>query len=63
MTIIDLTILMNSKVYTYTCIACILKQATQPGNADASRDMNFTKSKKKVIKMLITLCTVFTLCW
>ena len=55
--------LSNFLGYTSTCIACIVKQATQPGNANANRDLNFTKSKKKVIKMLIVLVCVFTLCW
>ena len=49
--------------YTYTCIACIIKSTTHPGNADASRDMQSNKSKRKVIKMLIVLVCTFTLCW
>ena len=49
--------------YTYTCLACIVKRATQPGNANANRDLNFTKSKKKVIKMLVVLVLLFFLCW
>lgn len=34
--------------YTYSCIACIIKKTTHPGNADASRDMQSNKSKRKV---------------
>ena len=49
--------------YTYSCIACIIKQTTHPGNADASRDQNYNKSKNKVVKMLILLVCVFTICW
>lgn len=49
--------------YTYTCIICIIKQTTHPGNADASRDMMYNKSKNKVVKMLIVLVCVFTICW
>ena len=49
--------------YTYTCIACIIKSTTHPGNADASRDMQSNKSKRKVVKMLIVLVCAFTLCW
>ncbi|CAF0851698.1 unnamed protein product [Brachionus calyciflorus] len=49
--------------YTYSCIACIIKQTTHPGNADVHRDMNYNKSKNKVVKMLILLVCVFTMCW
>jgi hypothetical protein len=49
--------------YTYTCIICIIKQTTHPGNANASRDMMYNKSKNKVVKMLIILVCVFTICW
>lgn len=49
--------------YTYTSLGCIIKRATQPGNANTNRDLNFTKSKKKVIKMLIVLVLLFLICW
>jgi hypothetical protein len=35
--------------YTYTCIACIIKATTHPGNADVCRDMHYNKSKRKVV--------------
>lgn len=50
-------------IYTYARIAFILKKSTPPGNSDASRDLNYNKSKNKVIKMLIVLVCAFTLCW
>lgn len=50
-------------IYTYARIAFILKKSTPPGNSNASRDMNYNKSKNKVIKMLIILVCAFTLCW
>nr|XP_006818109.1 PREDICTED: tachykinin-like peptides receptor 86C-like [Saccoglossus kowalevskii] len=34
-----------------------------PGNADESRDIAHNKSKKKMIKMLVTVVTLFALCW
>lgn len=49
--------------YTYTCIGCIIKQSTHPGNSDATRDNNYNKSKSKVVKTLIILVCVFALCW
>nr|QVK46033.1 G protein-coupled receptor [Proales similis] len=49
--------------YTYTRVAFIIKQTNYPGNADQSRDMNYNRSKSKVIKMLIVLVCAFTLCW
>lgn len=49
--------------YTYTCIGYIVKHATHPGNSDTVRDLNYNKSKSKVVKMLIVLVCVFTLCW
>lgn len=49
--------------YTYTCIGCIIKQSKHPGNSDTARDMNYNKSKNKVVKMLIVLVCAFTLCW
>jgi leucokinin receptor len=34
-----------------------------PGNAQDSRDTTLLKNKKKVIKMLVIVVTLFLVCW
>ncbi|XP_062616536.1 neuropeptide Y receptor type 5-like [Saccostrea cucullata] len=48
---------------TYSIVGCILWKRKTPGNADAQRDSYQIKSKKKVVKMLVTIVTFFGLCW
>ncbi|KAL5018289.1 hypothetical protein ScPMuIL_004011 [Solemya velum] len=48
---------------TYSIVGRILWRRTTPGNADAVRDQLQLKSKRKVVKMLVTVVTLFGLCW
>nr|XP_018911135.1 PREDICTED: neuropeptide Y receptor-like isoform X1 [Bemisia tabaci]XP_018911136.1 PREDICTED: neuropeptide Y receptor-like isoform X1 [Bemisia tabaci] len=49
--------------YTYSAIAWSLWWRVSPGNAYHHRDKAQTKSKMKVIKMLVTIVILFALCW
>ncbi|XP_077999589.1 RYamide receptor-like [Glandiceps talaboti] len=49
--------------YTYCSIGVRLWGRTIPGNADQVRDQSQAKAKKKVIKMLIIVVVLFTICW
>ncbi|XP_064594322.1 RYamide receptor-like [Liolophura sinensis] len=57
--IVPLTIL----TITYTIVGRLLSQRQTPGNADEFRDTQQLRSKRKVVKMLITIVLVFGLCW
>ncbi|XP_033756772.1 QRFP-like peptide receptor [Pecten maximus] len=48
---------------TYSIVGSILWQRRAPGNADAIRDEQQIKSKRKIVKMLVTIVTFFGLCW
>ncbi|XP_060070666.1 QRFP-like peptide receptor [Ylistrum balloti] len=48
---------------TYSIVGCILWQRRSPGNADVIRDEQQIKSKRKIVKMLVTIVTFFGLCW
>ncbi|XP_077999682.1 substance-P receptor-like [Glandiceps talaboti] len=49
--------------YTYTRVARRLWGRNLPGNADATRDRNHARSKRKVVKMLVAIVVMFALCW
>ncbi|XP_070545187.1 substance-K receptor-like [Ptychodera flava] len=57
--IIPLTILS----FTYTKVALKLWGRSLPGNADKGRDATHRKSKKKTIKMLLSIVVLYALCW
>ncbi|CAI9718602.1 substance-K receptor-like [Octopus vulgaris] len=48
---------------TYSIIGVILWRRTAPGNADRVRDSQQLRSKRKVIKTLVIVVTIFVLCW
>ncbi|ESO88994.1 hypothetical protein LOTGIDRAFT_182876, partial [Lottia gigantea] len=48
---------------TYTIIGRILWKRNVPGNSDETRDALQIKSKRKVVKMLVTIVLLFGLCW
>ncbi|XP_053211251.1 RYamide receptor-like isoform X3 [Panonychus citri] len=50
-------------LYTYTRIAIVVWGKTTPGEAEDARDKRLAASKRKMIKMMITCVTAFTLCW
>ncbi|KAF5305960.1 hypothetical protein FQA39_LY09116 [Lamprigera yunnana] len=57
--IIPLTVLL----FTYVSIAIVICCHRIPGEAENSRDRRIAKSKRKMIKMMVTVVFVFTLCW
>ncbi|XP_055586842.1 RYamide receptor-like [Uranotaenia lowii] len=50
-------------IYTYTRIAIVVWGKRPPGEAENSRDQRMAKSKRKMIKMMVTVVIVFTICW
>ncbi|XP_073989813.1 RYamide receptor isoform X2 [Rhodnius prolixus] len=50
-------------LYTYTSIAVVVWGKSTPGEAETSRDMRMARSKRKMIKMMVTVVVVFTVCW
>ncbi|XP_076440119.1 substance-K receptor-like [Babylonia areolata] len=57
--IIPLTIL----AVTYSIVGVLLWRRSTPGNADHQRDLHQLQAKRKVVKMLILVVTIFALCW
>ncbi|XP_002731479.1 substance-K receptor-like [Saccoglossus kowalevskii] len=49
--------------FTYTKVAMKLWTRSIPGNADQGRDASHNRSKKKTIKMLVSIVVLFALCW
>ncbi|XP_041565480.1 RYamide receptor isoform X2 [Drosophila elegans] len=50
-------------VFTYTRIAIRVWGKRPPGEAESSRDQRMARSKRKMIKMMLTVVIVFTSCW
>ncbi|XP_076393375.1 RYamide receptor-like isoform X1 [Megachile rotundata] len=50
-------------MYTYTSIAVMVWGKRPPGEADNVRDQRMARSKKKMVKMIVTVVIVFTICW
>uniref|UniRef100_A0AAR5Q8D5 G-protein coupled receptors family 1 profile domain-containing protein n=2 Tax=Dendroctonus ponderosae TaxID=77166 RepID=A0AAR5Q8D5_DENPD len=50
-------------IFTYTSIAAVIWCHRIPGEAENTRDMRMARSKRKMIKMMITVVLVFTMCW
>ncbi|KAF8794946.1 RYamide receptor-like [Argiope bruennichi] len=50
-------------IYTYTRIAIVVWGKRTPGEAQDARDQRMAASKRKMVKMMITVVSVFTLCW
>ncbi|XP_013420643.1 QRFP-like peptide receptor [Lingula anatina] len=57
--IIPLTIM----IVTYSLVGRRLWRRTAPGNANVARDTAQLQSKRKVIKMLLTIVALFGICW
>ncbi|XP_076373179.1 tachykinin-like peptides receptor 99D [Tachypleus tridentatus] len=49
--------------YAYGRMGLKLKDAQTPGNAEGTRDAGILRNKRKVIKMLFIVVTLFALCW
>ncbi|XP_049542762.1 RYamide receptor [Anopheles darlingi] len=50
-------------IFTYTRIAIVVWGKRPPGEAENSRDQRMAKSKRKMIKMMVIVVIVFTICW
>ncbi|XP_055852519.1 RYamide receptor [Episyrphus balteatus] len=50
-------------IFTYTRIAIAVWGKRPPGEAENSRDQRMARSKRKMIKMMVTVVIVFTICW
>ncbi|XP_066147090.1 RYamide receptor-like isoform X1 [Euwallacea fornicatus] len=50
-------------VFTYTSIAAVIWCHRIPGEAENTRDKRMARSKRKMIKMMITVVLVYTVCW
>ncbi|KAH8312589.1 hypothetical protein KR044_011580 [Drosophila immigrans] len=50
-------------IFTYTRIAIAVWGKRPPGEAENSRDQRMARSKRKMIKMMLTVVIVFTSCW
>ncbi|XP_043525960.1 RYamide receptor-like [Frieseomelitta varia] len=57
--VIPITVLM----FTYTSIAVMVWGKRPPGEAENVRDQRMARSKRKMIKMMVTVVIVFTICW
>ncbi|XP_049869954.1 RYamide receptor-like [Pectinophora gossypiella] len=50
-------------ICTYTRIAYVVWGGRPPGEAQSARDSRLQSSKRKMIKMMVTVVAVFTICW
>ncbi|XP_076671412.1 RYamide receptor isoform X2 [Andrena cerasifolii] len=50
-------------VFTYTSIAVMVWGRRTPGEAENVRDQRMARSKRKMVKMMMTVVIVFTICW
>ncbi|XP_017082898.2 RYamide receptor [Drosophila eugracilis] len=50
-------------IFTYTRIAIRVWGKRPPGEAENARDQRMARSKRKMVKMMLTVVIVFTICW
>ncbi|XP_033211510.1 RYamide receptor isoform X2 [Belonocnema kinseyi] len=50
-------------MFTYTRIAIMVWGKRPPGEAENTRDQRMVRSKRKMVKMMVTVVIVFTTCW
>ncbi|XP_068909598.1 RYamide receptor [Tenebrio molitor] len=50
-------------LFTYTSIGVVIWCHRIPGEAENSRDQRIARSKTKMIKMMVTVVCVYTICW
>ncbi|VVC34878.1 Zinc finger C2H2-type,Neuropeptide Y receptor family,G protein-coupled receptor, rhodopsin-like,GPCR [Cinara cedri] len=50
-------------LFTYISIGVVVWGKRTPGEAQNSRDVRMAKSKRKMIKMMVTVVIAFTVCW
>ncbi|XP_026755695.2 RYamide receptor-like [Galleria mellonella] len=54
---------LSALVCTYARIAHVVWGGRPPGEAQTVRDSRMQRSKRKMIKMMVTVVAVFTVCW
>ncbi|KAM3967223.1 neuropeptide receptor A22 [Aphomia sociella] len=54
---------LTALVCTYARIAHVVWGGRPPGEAQTARDSRMQSSKRKMIKMMVTVVAVFTICW
>ncbi|XP_046963325.1 RYamide receptor-like [Vanessa cardui] len=54
---------LGALVCTYARIAHVVWGVRPPGEAQTARDTRIQNSKRKMIKMMVTVVIVFTICW
>ncbi|XP_013200178.2 RYamide receptor [Amyelois transitella] len=54
---------LSALVCTYARIAHVVWGGRPPGEAQTLRDSRMQRSKRKMIKMMLTVVAVFTICW
>ncbi|XP_063824087.1 RYamide receptor-like [Ostrinia nubilalis] len=54
---------LSALVCTYARIAHVVWGGRPPGEAQSARDSRMQRSKRKMIKMMVTVVAVFTICW
>ncbi|XP_075972005.1 RYamide receptor-like [Anticarsia gemmatalis] len=54
---------LSALVCTYARIAYVVWGGRPPGEAQHERDKQILNSKRKMVKMMVTVVAVFTICW
>ncbi|XP_072939840.1 RYamide receptor-like [Epargyreus clarus] len=54
---------LSALVCTYTRIAYVVWGVRPPGEAQTDRDLRMQSSKRKMVKMMVTVVAAFTICW
>ncbi|XP_053604015.1 RYamide receptor-like [Plodia interpunctella] len=54
---------LSALVCTYARIAHVVWGGRPPGEAETLRDSRLQHSKRKMVKMMVTVVAVFTICW
>lgn len=54
---------LSALVCTYARIAHVVWGGRPPGEAESTRDSRMQRSKRKMIKMMVIVVAVFTVCW
>ncbi|ELT96089.1 hypothetical protein CAPTEDRAFT_195613 [Capitella teleta] len=50
-------------MFTYSSIAVVIWVKKMPGEAENNRDQRMAASKRKMVKMMITVVIIYALCW
>lgn len=50
-------------IFTYGSIIVVMWVKKTPGEAESTRDHRMKESKKKIIKMMVTVVVIYAICW